>query len=149
MDDSAANILVVDDSTIIHSLFESVCNRYNLNIHCVTNGQEAIDILTEKDFSLILMDLEMPVMGGLEATRIIRQREKEKRSKRTPIIAISGTTMSNPSFECLNAGMDDFIAKPIALNTILDVILPLAQKDSTGLVFRLSNKAIPARLNHL
>ena len=136
MDDSAANILVVDDNTIIHSLFESVCDRYNLNIQCVINGQEAVDVLAEKDFSLILMDLEMPIMGGLEATRIIRQREKEKRSKRTPIIAISGTTMSNPSFKCLSAGMDDFIAKPIALNAILDVLLPLVKKDATKHTFK-------------
>jgi len=136
MNDSAANILVVDDNTIIHSLFENVCDRYNLNIQCVTNGQEAVDILAEKDFSLILMDLEMPVMGGLEATRIIRQREKENRSKRTPIIAISGTIMSNPSFECLSAGMDDFIAKPIALNAILDVLLPLTKKDATKHTFK-------------
>ncbi len=132
MDNSAANILVVDDNTIIHSLFESLCDRYNLNVQCVTNGQEAVDLLVEKDFSLILMDLEMPVMGGLEATRIIRQREKEQKSKRTPIIAISGTTMSNPSIECQDAGMDDFIAKPIALNTVLGVILPLAKKNSTS-----------------
>ncbi len=131
MDNSAADILVVDDSTIIHSLFESVCDRYNLNIQCVTNGQKAVELLMEKDFALIFMDLEMPVMGGFEATRLIRQREKEKKSKRTPIIAISGTTMPEPSFECLNAGMDDFIAKPIALNAILGVILPLAKKEQT------------------
>jgi len=108
MDDSAANSLVVDDNTIIHSLFESVCDRYNLNIQCVINGQEAVDVLAGE----------------------------KKRSKRTPIIAISGTTMSNPSFKCLGAGMDDFIAKPIALNAILDVLLPLVKKDVTKHTFK-------------
>jgi len=130
MDNLRADILVVDDNTIIHSLFESLGSLHKLNIQCVKNGQKALDILTEKEFSLILMDLEMPVMGGFEATRIIRQREKEKQCKRTPIIAISGTIMSNPYLQCLEAGMDDFIAKPIVMSSVLDVIIPLVKKNS-------------------
>jgi len=130
MDNLKADILVVDDNTIIHSLFESFGNLYELNIKCVKNGQKALDILTEEEFSLILMDIEMPVMGGLEATRIIRKREREKQCKRTPIIAISGTIMSNPSFQCREAGMDDFIAKSIVMSSILDIIMSLVKKNS-------------------
>ena len=68
------------------------------------------------------MDLDMPIMGGLEATKIIRQSEKNKNSKRTPIIAISGTTTTNPHLLCLEAGMDGFIPKPIAIGEMIDMI---------------------------
>lgn len=73
------------------------------------------------------MDLDMPVMGGLEAARTIRQLERKENRKRTLIVAISGTTMQNPHLECSEAGMDDFIAKPLTVSTMLEIILPLVK----------------------
>ena len=103
----------------------TLLDYYSLDSEFANNGQEAVNTWEKEDFKAIFMDLEMPVMGGLEAARIIRQREKEENRPHTPIYAISATTMADPHLECSKAGMDGFIAKPIVIDEILDVILPL------------------------
>ncbi|MGB3222771.1 MAG: response regulator [Desulforhopalus sp.] len=115
-------ILIADDNESIRELLKIMCSFYDLNTECVTNGQEAVKAFKQENFEIVLMDLDMPIMGGLEATRIIRQYEREKKRERTPIIAISGTTIRNPHCMCIEAGMDGFIPKPIELDEILDVI---------------------------
>jgi CheY-like chemotaxis protein len=115
-------ILIVDDNELIRDLLIILCSFYDLNTECVTNGQEAVNAFKKEDFEMVLMDLDMPIMGGLEATRVIRQYEKEKKRKRTPIIAISGNTICNPHRTCLKADMDGFLPKPIELDEMLAVI---------------------------
>jgi len=115
-------ILIVDDEELIRDLLKTMCSLYDLNTECVTNGQEAVNALAKERFEIVFMDLDMPIMGGLEATRGIRQCERERNYKRTPIIAISGTTIYNPHRTCLEAGMDGFLPKPIVLSEMLDVI---------------------------
>jgi len=115
-------ILIVDDEELIRDLLKTMCSLYDLNTECVTNGQEAVNALAKERFEIVLMDLDMPIMGGLEATRAIRQCERERNYNRTPIIAISGTTICNPHHTCLEAGMDGFLPKPIVLSEMLDVI---------------------------
>jgi osomolarity two-component system sensor histidine kinase NIK1 len=99
-----------------------MCSFYDLNTECVTNGQEAVNAFKKENFEIVLMDLDMPIMGGFEATLVIRQYEREEKRKRTPIIAISGTTLRNPHRMCLEAGMDGFLPKPIELDEMLNVI---------------------------
>jgi CheY-like chemotaxis protein len=115
-------ILIVDDNEPIRDLLMIMCSFYDLSTECVTNGQEAVNAFKKENFEIVLMDLDMPIMGGLEATQVIRQYEREKKRKRTPIIAISGTTICNPHHTCLEAGMDGFLPKPIELDEMLDVI---------------------------
>ena len=115
-------ILIVDDNEPIRDLLKTVCSLYDLNTECVTNGQEAVNALEKDNFEIVFMDLDMPIMGGFEATQVIRQSERKRNCKRTPIIAISGTTICNPHRTCLEAGMDGFLHKPIVLDKMLDVI---------------------------
>ena len=115
-------ILIVDDNELIRDLLKTMCSLYDLKTECVTNGQEAINAFQKDNFEIVLMDLDMPIMGGFEATRVIRQSERERNCKRTPIIAISGTTICNPHHMCLEAGMDGFLPKPIVLSEMFDVI---------------------------
>ena len=89
-----------------------------------SNGQEAVEICAQEEFGAILMDLDMPVMGGIEAARIIRRREREEHRIPTPIFAVSAKIPS-PHGTCLEAEMDGFIAKPIDIENILGTILPL------------------------
>lgn len=117
-------ILIVDDDELIRDLLKTICSLYDLNTECVTNGQEAVNEFATEHFEIVLMDLDMPIMGGLEATRAIRQCERERNYKHTPIIAISGTTICNPHRTCLEAGMDGFLTKPLVLSKILDVLKP-------------------------
>ncbi len=122
MSDLPNKVLVVDDNDIMRDFLKNICSHYNLECQCVTNGHEAVQAYEKDSFGIVLMDLDMPVMGGLEATRVIRQYEIEKNCKRTPVIAISGTTMSNPQHDCLSAGMDGFISKPIVLKELVNII---------------------------
>ncbi len=124
---SQKKILVVDDVLLVRTFLGDVLDRYDISAEYATNGQEAVNVWAEGDFNAIVMDLDMPIMGGLEATRIIRKREKEEKRKRTPIIAVSGTEMSDASQNCLQAGMDSFLAKPMIIRDIIDVILPLVE----------------------
>jgi CheY-like chemotaxis protein len=74
------------------------------------NGQEAVDLFGSQTWDVILMDMQMPVMGGLEATRLIRAAETT--GARTPIIAMTANAMDSDRQACLQAGMDDHLAKP-------------------------------------
>ncbi len=122
MSNSPYKILIVDDNEPIRDLLKIMCSFYDLKTKCVTNGQEAVDVFKKENFELVLMDLDMPTMSGFDATKFIRQFESEKNRKRTPIIAISGTTICNPHRTCLEAGMDGFLPKPIELEEMLNVI---------------------------
>ena len=77
------------------------------------DGQLALDALEHESFDVALMDMQMPVMGGIEATREIRRREAALAKPRLPIIAMTANAMQGDREACLDAGMDDYIAKPI------------------------------------
>ena len=82
------------------------------------NGQEALNILATRSFDVILMDMQMPVMGGIEATQRIRAREAEHQLARTPIIAMTAAAMQDDRDACLAAGMDDYLSKPIRVKEL-------------------------------
>jgi len=79
------------------------------------NGEDAVELWERGEYGLILMDVQMPVMDGLSATRIIRGKEKQRGGRRTPIIAMTARAMSGDRELCLEAGMDDYISKPLDL----------------------------------
>ena len=122
MENMPKKILVVDDNDLVRCFLETICSHQNLQCQCVTNGHEAVQAFEKEKFGIVLMDLDMPVMGGLDATRVIRQYEIANNCKRTPVIAISGTTMIDPHNDCLKAGMDGFLPKPIVINELINVI---------------------------
>lgn len=119
--------LIVDDQYLIRSFLKDLFRYYDLDCEEAVNGKDAIEKWENEDFNAILMDIEMPEMDGLQATRIIRQREKENERSYTPIFAISGCTLINPEECCKRAGMDGFIAKPVVINKLLECVMPLAQ----------------------
>ncbi|MCK5071406.1 MAG: response regulator, partial [Desulfocapsa sp.] len=86
------------------------------------NGREAVDAFIHSDFDLVFMDIEMPVMDGYEATRKIRQWEKEQDLKATPIIALTAHAFIRFRKKCLDAGCSDFLTKPIRRATLLHSI---------------------------
>ncbi len=125
--DSQKKILIVDDVELVRVFLKALLERYEFSTELAINGQEAVNVWEKAEFGAILMDLDMPIMGGLEATRIIRQREMEEKRTHTPIVAVTGTGMANPQRECSEAGMDAFLAKPVLISDVLDVILPLVK----------------------
>ncbi|MBI5558830.1 MAG: response regulator [Deltaproteobacteria bacterium] len=118
--------LIVDDQAIIRSFLKDLFLHYDMKCEEAANGREAIEKWEQEDFNAILMDLEMPEMDGLQAARIIRQKEKEAQRPYTPIFAISGTAVLDPEEHCRKAGMDGFIAKPVVISKLLECVMPLA-----------------------
>jgi CheY-like chemotaxis protein len=84
----------------------------------VENGQEAVEAVEREQFDIVLMDLQMPVMGGLEATRAIRERERETSRAHLRIVAMTAHAMSGDRERCLAAGMDGYLSKPTESRTL-------------------------------
>ena len=109
-------ILLVEDNPVNQRLAMALLKRRNYTVQLAENGQLAIDALRSSHFDAVLMDMQMPVMDGLDATRRIRAHEAGTR--RVPIIAMTANAMTGDRERCLDAGMDDYIAKPINANEL-------------------------------
>ncbi|PKM66486.1 MAG: hypothetical protein CVU95_10920 [Firmicutes bacterium HGW-Firmicutes-2] len=114
-------ILVVEDNRINQKLIVKMLASKNLVCDLVSHGKEAVEAIIHKSYDIIFMDCQMPIMDGYEATQKIRQMEEGKR--RTRIIAMTANTMESDQQKCLEAGMDDYISKPIDFHTMLRLIL--------------------------
>ena len=115
--DENLHILLVDDNIINQKVAQNQLKRLGYQLTTVSNGVEAINTLNSSKFDLILMDCHMPVMDGYEATRIIREQEKNK-DTHIPIIAMTANAMAGDREVCIQAGMDGYLAKPIAANEL-------------------------------
>jgi CheY-like chemotaxis protein len=118
-------VLLVEDHPINQMLATTLLKKWGHTVVLARNGKEAVDLFPTQKWDLVLMDMQMPVMGGLDATRLIRANEPSNR--RTPIIAMTANAMESDKQACLEAGMDDHLAKPfnaMALQTILERLTP-------------------------
>jgi len=118
------SILIVDDNDFNQLLIESIFSDKNVKISCVSNGQEALEILNSQKFDIILMDIQMPVMDGIETTRKIRKELKLD----VPIIALTANALKEDKEKYLNAGMDSYISKPFDQQELLRVISDFERK---------------------
>lgn len=109
-----AHILLVEDSRLNQAFAEEVLSQLSCEVTTVSNGQEAVDMITQKPFDLVLMDCQMPIMDGFEAARCIKTlKQKGTVRKDLPIIALTANAMKGDRQRCLDAGMDDYITKPV------------------------------------
>jgi two-component system sensor histidine kinase/response regulator len=105
-----ARVLVVEDNEINRQLAQELLQQAGLVVTLAHNGKEAVDLVEQEDFDAVLMDIHMPVMGGFEATEIIRANPQRAT---LPIIAMTANAMAGDRDKCLVAGMNDHVAKPI------------------------------------
>lgn len=118
------NILLVEDNKMNQMLALQYLKKQGAKVELSENGKEAYDKYITGNFDIILMDLQMPVMGGLEATDLIRKSEKDK-EVRTPILAMTAHALQGDRENCLSHGMDDYISKPIKLGELQHKIIGL------------------------
>ncbi len=117
---AGARLLLVEDNELNQEIALELLNLVGMQVDLAVNGQEALDLLRQNDYDLVFMDLKMPVLDGISATRIIR---RENRYDRLPIVAMTANAMISDREDCLAVGMNDFIAKPIAPENLWAALL--------------------------
>jgi len=120
------SILLVEDNLLNQRIVTFSLKKYNHDVVIANNGVEAIERFREQKFHVILMDIMMPVMDGLEATIKIREEEQlNGTQKRTPIIALTANTMDNDRDKCISFGMDEFMSKPFDIEKLKTIFTEL------------------------
>jgi two-component system sensor histidine kinase/response regulator len=120
MTTGSGRILVVEDNRVNQKVVTAVLRKRGYVIELANDGREALEKLeTGGDFDLVLMDVQMPGLDGLEATRLIRQ---DLRWKALPIVAMTAHAMTGDKERCLEAGMNDYISKPVHPSHLLNTV---------------------------
>jgi CheY-like chemotaxis protein len=128
----ALRVLLAEDHPVNQLLATTLLKKWGHQVVLAENGQQALDLFPTQRWDMVLMDMQMPLMGGLEATTLIRQLEGA--AQHTPIIAVTANAMEADRTACLAAGMDGFLSKPIK-TTALQALL--AQYSATGEITRI------------
>jgi PAS domain S-box-containing protein len=114
-----ARILVAEDNPVNEKVVSKMLERLGTDILVATNGQRALEAIeADRSIDLILMDIHMPVLNGLEATRQIRERERENDLSPIPIVAMTASALTRDRDNCKAAGMNDFLSKPVKRNDL-------------------------------
>jgi CheY-like chemotaxis protein len=116
------NILLAEDNLINQKMAIRLLQKMGHSVTVAQNGQQAVEMSEAEQFDLILMDVQMPDMDGLEATTAIRAREASGGGQRVPILAMTAFTMAGDSDRCIEAGMDGYISKPINTEELFEAI---------------------------
>ncbi len=116
----SGKILVAEDNKTNQKVIELMLKKLGYSTEIVDNGQDAVNMILKKNFNIVLMDCQMPVMDGYDATRKIRL--SENKDNHIPIIALTANALKGDEEKCLAAGMDDYLAKPINLELLNDKI---------------------------
>jgi CheY-like chemotaxis protein len=114
-------VLLAEDCAVNQEVAQGLLELRGHTVEVVGNGRQAVEALQQRSFDLVLMDVEMPELDGLEATRCIRASERGT-GRRTPIVAMTAHAIAGFARQCLEAGMDDYLAKPIDPQQLFGII---------------------------
>ncbi len=121
LDFHSSRVLLVDDNAINRKLGKRFLEQMKIDVTLASNGREAYETAINDDFDLILMDLQMPELDGMEATRKIRETTGSRNE--VPIVALTANAFNDVREECKDAGMDDFLTKPLRVNELAEVLV--------------------------
>lgn len=125
---SGPRILIVEDNVINQKVTVQILDKYGCKTQVVANGREAVEALHRNTYDAVLMDLQMPEMDGFEATKAIRDPSGVCRNPQVPIIALTANAQDETREKCLNAGMDDFLSKPVSPKELMQKIQQWVEK---------------------
>jgi CheY-like chemotaxis protein len=124
-------VLIVEDNNVNVLVLQQLLSKLNLRSEVAVNGKIALDLLEKaagkQVYSAVLMDLHMPVMDGIEATRRLRELESERGWRRTPVIAVTGS-LSYTDVMWTEAGLDGFVGKPVCASMLMQVLQPFLHR---------------------
>jgi CheY-like chemotaxis protein len=125
-------VLLVEDHPINQKLAISLIERAGHRVTLAKNGEEGLQAAMQHAFDLVLMDMQMPVMDGLEATRAIRAYEASQDKPRIPIVAMTANAMPSDRKACADAGMDGFLSKPFKANELRAMLTQTQERLAAG-----------------
>jgi PAS domain S-box-containing protein len=140
-----ARILLAEDNPVNQEVAIGILKMFGLSVHAVANGREALHALETCSYDLVLMDVRMPMMDGIEATRLIRDPKSAVLNHSIPVVAMTANAMRADRDHCLNAGMNDVVPKPVdpmVLQNALQRWLP-ASRDESASDKQLSDSELP------
>lgn len=129
---SGQRVLIAEDSAVNRKVAGLVLEKAGWEYSIAENGQEALERLSTETIDLVLMDCQMPVLDGLEATRRIREQERQQGGGHIPIIALTANALAGDRDACRDAGMDDFIAKPFRAEDLVQKLDAFLSPGRTG-----------------
>lgn len=146
-DTPGLKVLLAEDHPVNQLFASRILQRHHHNVVVATNGQEAVDHVDQQDFDVVLMDVQMPIMDGLEAIARIRQKEKGT-GRRLPIIALTAHAMNGYDQKCYAAGADAYISKPLRPQDLFDTIDKLVQQRANAVTAAESPEKEPVMTNN-
>ncbi len=136
--DPQTPVLLVEDNEVNRMVAVNMLKKLGCQVTQAINGIQALACLEQHNFAIIFMDIQMPEMDGFEATRLIREREAQpktpKDNQQNVIVAMTANAMQGDAERCLAAGMDDYIAKPISLERIFEVLKKYCPSHQTHII---------------
>lgn len=145
-------VLLAEDNPVNQEVANAMLQRLGVSLKIANNGQEAVDLLQVEQFDVVLMDCQMPVMDGFEATASIRQREATLGVPAVPIVALTANAISGDREHCLAQGMDDYLSKPFSQEQLHELLArwlpePNLQVESSAPVVSNTTTAIPSQVS--
>ncbi len=114
-------VLIAEDSSVIQNLTKKILMMQNYTIHSAKNGKQVLDALEKEHFDIILMDINMPVMDGMECTKAIRSLKDDKKSN-IPIIAITGNAKNYSVEDFKEVGINEYLPKPLNFDQLVETV---------------------------
>ncbi len=119
-------VLIAEDSSVIQNLAKKILEFQNFEITAVKNGEQVMQLLDKEDFDILLLDINMPIMDGMECVKAIREL-KDKAKATIPVVAITGNAKNYTDTDFKDAGFNDALMKPLNFDKLVEVVKGLTE----------------------
>lgn len=124
---SQKRVLIAEDSSVIQNLARKILEFQNYEITAVKNGEQVMQIVDKEDFDIVLLDINMPIMDGMECVKSIRALDDKKKSN-LPVVAITGNAKNYSEEEFKAAGFNDVLVKPLNFDRLVEIVNELTEE---------------------